>query len=510
MTADSIDIGCAVFIKLLTEHADFEKTVQSEADTRLKIIDTVLIDVLGWAKSDIAAEEKAGDGFLDYKLSIDGVARVVVEAKRAARRFEFEAREGGTAYKLSGPACKNADLQEGIHQAIEYSAYKGCELAAVTNGCEWLIFRSNRIGDGTETLDGKGYIFPSLGSIRDNFKLFFDLLAKSAISKLTFRGIFQEAEGRVIRHHGFSRSLRAPASANFLPQPDVVPQLDRIMTSFFQRLSDERDRNMIALCFVETKESQAAEQRLLRLAEDLVGHIRSLDTRSGEQLSDLLVRAKSGGLNQFILLVGTKGSGKSTFIELFFDRKLPRPLKEACVPISINLADSDGDEATVLEWLRRSLLDKAESALADRAPTWDEIIGHMFFGEYQRWISGTMANLYKTDKDAFKVEFGRHIERIRQEQPLEYLHGLLRNIVKGRQQLPCLVFDNADHFSIDFQERVFQFARALFEQELCVVIMPITDKTSWQLSRQGALQSFENEALLLPTPSPRDGTQEAN
>jgi hypothetical protein len=31
--------------------------------------------------------------------------------------------------------------------------------------------------------------------------------------------------------------------------------------------------------------------------------------------------------------------------------------------------------------------------------------------------------------------------------------------------------------------------------------MPITDKTSWQLSRQGALQSFENEALLLPTPS---------
>jgi hypothetical protein len=48
---------------------------------------------------------------------------------------------------------------------------------------------------------------------------------------------------------------------------------------------------------------------------------------------------------------------------------------------------------------------------------------------------------------------------------------------------------------------VFQFARSIFEQELCVVIMPITDKTSWQLSRQGALQSFENEALLLPTPS---------
>lgn len=501
---DSIDFGFVVFSKLLGEHADLATTIKSEADTRLKIIDTVLIEVLGWAKSDVATEEKAGDGFLDYKLSIDGIARVVLEAKRAARRFDFETREGGAAYKLSGPACKNADLQEGVHQAVEYSAYKGCELAVVTNGCEWLVFRSNRIGDGTETLDGKGFIFSSLATIRDNFKLFYDLLAKPTVSKLTFRGIFQEAEGRVIRHPGFSRSLRTPTTATLLPQPDVAPQLDRIMTSFFQRLSDERDRNMIALCFVETKESRAAEQRLLRLAEDLVGHIRSLDTRSGEQLSDLLVRARSAGLNQFILLVGTKGAGKSTFIELFFDRKLPQPLKDVCVPISINLADSDGDESKILEWLRRSLLEKAEAALADHAPTWDEIIGHMFFGEYQRWISGTMANLYKADKEAFKVEFGRHIEGIRQDQPLEYLRGLLRNLVKGRKQLPCLVFDNADHFSIDFQERVFQFARALFEQELCVVIMPITDKTSWQLSRQGALQSFENEALLLPTPSARE------
>ena len=33
--------------------------------------------------------------------------------------------------------------------------------------------------------------------------------------------------------------------------------------------------------------------------------------------------------------------------------------------------------------------------------------------------------------------------------------------------------------------------------------MPITDKTSWQLSRQGALQSFETVSLFLPTPTPK-------
>jgi hypothetical protein len=260
---------------------------------------------------------------------------------------------------------------------------------------------------------------------------------------------------------------------------------------------------MLEECFVETKESKAAEQRLLRLSEDLVGHIRPLDTRTGGQLSEILEHAKKTKLNQFILIVGTKGAGKSTFIQRFFDLKLPSELRGVCVPISVNLADSDGDDLRIVEWLRLTILEKAEHALGGGTPTWDEIIGHMFFSEYRRWSSGSMKHLYERDKQEFKIQFGKHIEKVRAENPLEYIRGLLRNLVLGRKQLPCLIFDNADHFSIEFQEKVFQFARSIFEQELCVVIMPITDKTSWQLSRQGALQSFENEALLLPTPSAR-------
>lgn len=499
---DRIDGAFAELEALIRELPDFSNSLATESDVRMKVVDTVLLKVLGWNKADIATEERAGKGYLDYKLSIDGIARVVVEAKRTSREFNLRSRGSG-AYKISGPVLANSDLQEGVHQAIEYSAYKGAELACVTNGQEWVLFRANRIGDGTDTMDGKAFIYGSFESLKDNFREFHDLLSKEHVRNLSFRGSFQEAEGRVIRHIGFQRAARPAHSAVFLQQAEITPELDRLMTSFFQRLSDEQDDEMIEYCFVETKESKAAEQRLLRLAEELVGHIRSLDTGSGEQLASLLERAKSTHLNQFILLVGTKGAGKSTFIHRFFNRKLPSDLRDGCVPISLNLADSDGDSNTILDWLRRTLLAKAEMALAGRPPTWDELIGHMFFGEYQRWTSGTMSHLYKKDKEQFKIEFGKHVESIRRENPLEYIQGLLRNIVRGRKQIPCLIFDNADHFSIDFQEKVFQFARSIFEQELCVVIMPITDKTSWQLSRQGALQSFENEALLLPTPSPK-------
>jgi AAA domain/Type I restriction enzyme R protein N terminus (HSDR_N) len=499
--ADSIDTAFVKFERLLEESERFADTLFTEADSRIKIIDTMLIDVLGWQKEDVFTEESAGEGYLDYKLVIDGLSKVIVEAKRDAREFELSNRECGGAFKLSGPVFKNSDVQEGIRQAIQYSSYKGTELACVTNGREWILFRSNRIGDGMDTLEGKSFVFPSLKCIRDQFKLFFDLLAKHRVRNLVFRGLFQEAEGRIIRHPEFERRLRLPESANFLRQSAIAPALDRMMTSFFQRLSNDQDKEMLEVCFVETKESKAAEQRLLRLAEDLVGHIQALNSGSGEQLSALLDRVRLSQLNQFILIVGTKGAGKSTFIQRFFDLKLPSSLRGLCVPIFVNLADSEGDEGRILEWLRRTLLERAENALGGTTPSWDEIIGHMFFGEYQRWSTGSMKHLYERDKQEFKVLFGQHIEKIRAENPLEYIRGLLRNLVRGRKQIPCLVFDNADHFSIDFQEKVFQFARSFFEQELCVVIMPITDKTSWQLSRQGALQSFENEALLLPTPS---------
>jgi hypothetical protein len=498
---DEIDQAYETFGRLLADLPSFETTLKNEADVRLKVIDTVLMDVLGWQKADIFPEDSAGEGFVDYKLAVEGVGRVVIEAKKVSRAFGLTQRSDGAAYKLSGPVFKNSDAQEGILQAIRYSSFKNTELACVTNGFEWIVFRSNRIGDGTDTLDGKAFAFSSLIGIRENFRSFFDILHKGRVSNLVFRALFQEAEGKIIRHGGFKKSLRPVASAAFLPQADIVPELDRLMTSFFQRMSDERDREMLDYCFVETSESRAAEQRLVRLAEDLVGHIRALDTQSGSQLAELLERAKAASLNQFILLVGTKGAGKSTFVQRFFNSQLSTSLREAITPIVVNLADSEGDESKVLEWLRSQLLAKAELALGGEAPTWEEIIGHMFFSEYQRWSTSTMAPLYKKDKEQFRVEFGKHIEAIRRETPVEYLRGLLRNFVKGRKRLPCLVFDNADHFSIDFQEKVFQFARALFEQELCVVIMPITDKTSWQLSRQGALQSFENEALLLPTPS---------
>ena len=203
-----------------------------------------------------------------------------------------------------------------------------------------------------------------------------------------------------------------------------------------------------------------------------------------------------------MILVGTKGAGKSTFIDRFFRYVLPKSLVEDCIVARVNLADSEGNEANITLWLDRHLLETLEQVVfAGEPPTFNALEG-LFWDEYKRRMEGSLKPLYESDKTAFQIEFGKHIERVREDRPHEYIQRLVNHIVKSRKKVPCLIFDNADHFTIEFQEKVFQYARSIYESDVCLVIMPITDRTSWQISREGALRSFESESLFLPTPEP--------
>ena len=365
------------------------------------------------------------------------------------------------------------------------------------------MFRGSRLGDGHDTLDGMAFVFPDADSVMDNFALFHDLLSYSAVSAFRYRAFFQEAEGRPIRVHEFQKPLRSPESRRLLQKATLSADIEKVMVSFFRRLSGDTDPDLLAKCFVVTRESDEADERLVRVAEDIAHRIRSIDTASAGELTELVERVRATQRNEFVLIIGTKGAGKTTFIDRFFKFILPSSIKADCVVTRVNLADSDGDEASLPSWLNRQLLNQLEDAVfGDVGPTFDDIQG-MFFDEYKRRSQGTLQHLYERDKDEFKIDFGRYIEDRREQQPHLYITRLLGHVVRVRKKTPCLVFDNADQFTIEFQERVFQYARSVYEGELSIVIMPITDRTSWQLSKEGALRSFENESLFLPTPSPR-------
>ncbi|MBN2019550.1 MAG: hypothetical protein JW749_04930 [Sedimentisphaerales bacterium] len=502
--ADGIDAAYKDLKNLLPDLQRWVTTISNEQDTRLKMIDPIFIRVLGWDPSAIATEEYTGEGFVDYKFSIDDRARMVVEAKQDGTDLGIAKRTPGKPYKLDGPVLRQKPLPlDGIIQAIRYCGAKNAELACVTNGREWIIFRGSRLGDGRDTLNGMAFIFPTLESVEKNFTLFFDLIGRSRVEKYIFRAYFQEAEGQIIRAKSFSRTLWAINGYRLIERSPLSQDIDRVMTTFFRRISGDDDPEMLAKCFVTTKESQLADERLIRITDELATRVRDLDTNEATALTQVIKRIHETQRNEFVLLVGTKGAGKSTFMDRFFRYVLPKEVQDVCIVARLDVGNSHGDTETVVQWLDRCLLDELEQTLfGEGGPTYEELQG-MYFDEYTRWIRGPHKFLYETNKTEFKEIFGTHIDNRREQHPEDYIRRMIRHIVFSRRKVPCLVFDNTDHFSIRFQEKVFQYARSIYESEMCLVLIPITDKTSWQLSQQGALQSFDNEAFFLPTPQPR-------
>jgi hypothetical protein len=167
-------------------------------------------------------------------------------------------------------------------------------------------------------MEGKAFVFISLEEILKNFPLFYDLLAYQPVSNLKYRGFFQEAEGLPLRDLSFLRSLRPPESRHLLPPGEFATDFNAIMSSFFHRLKGDEDAEMILKCFVVTPESNLADQKLSRIAEDVVTNLKSLNVGTGEQLVDLLKIAQQQHRNRFVLLIGNKGAGKSTFLDRFF------------------------------------------------------------------------------------------------------------------------------------------------------------------------------------------------
>lgn len=500
---DHIDAAAELFSSVMADVASYGDTIHSEEDTRLKVITPVLHRVLGWPLSETSTEEPSGGGFIDYKFSIKGRGRLIVEAKRDSRDLGLSHRAAARPFRLNGPVFSAQAAKEGIAQAIRYCGQKNTELACVTNGREWMVLRGSRLGDGLDTMDGMAFVFPTLESIQQHFATFYDLLSHNGAADFKYRAFFQEAEGIVIRPRAFHRAVRDPRSKRLLRANRLGTDLNRVMSSFFQRLSGDNDPNLLAECFVITRESDKADATLARISEDLVGTIRGLDTESGEQLTELIERIRQTQRHEFVLLVGTKGAGKSTFIDRFFRHVLPKEISQHCVVARVNVAESEGNEANIINWLNRALLTEIErTVFGQNGPSFEDLQG-MFFDDYKRLSNGAWKPVYDSNRDLFRQQFGNRIEELRTNQPHEYILGIVRQIVNSRKKVPCLIFDNADHFTIEFQERVFQYARSIYEAVLCMVIMPITDRTSWQLSREGALRSFENHSLFLPTPDPR-------
>lgn len=495
----TLDEGKAAFETLRSQWESVLESIDNEADTRFKLIDHILSAVLGWNRlGDFNLERYGESGFADYVLSADGRDRMIVEAKRIGAVL-IGTRAKSTQYLVAKSAAL-ANAQAGLKQAQGYCVDTGTTFAVLTSGVEWIAYWAVR-EYGKKPSEGKVIVFPSLESISQDFAQFWDLFSRQSAIEERFKIRIREIEGLKIQSSETLKPILKPGEIKFLPKSQFALDLDRVFKEFFSSMAGQNDPEMLAQCFVESKESKEADINLEKIASTLIGQLEIMSSNEGEQLQRRLQDAIASKRGEFVLIIGNKGAGKTTFVDRFFRLVLPVMLRESCVIVRVDVGDSTGDTNTIVSWLDHQVLRVLEATLFDNGVASNVQLQGIFYAEYCRWKEGPHKILYETNKPAFKIKFGEYIEELRSSQIHIYIEQLLKDIVDNRRKMPCLVFDNTDHFSEKFQEAVFQYAQSLFRKVFSFVICPITDRTIWELSKHGPLQSYDTTSFYLPVPA---------
>ncbi|WP_157128434.1 AAA family ATPase [Cupriavidus sp. USMAA2-4] len=497
----SIDTAKQAFEILVAEWEATRETIETEQDVRFRVINHVLTDVLGWADSQIETERHEEEGYVDYLMREGDRARLVVEAKRQKVLLVDSQNPTRQAYKIGGAALKSA--RDGLAQATGYCINFGAPFLALTNGFEWIVHWPLR-GDGKPQNHHYAIVFPNHKAILDNFAEFYDIFSRSGVGKDLFKIHINSAEGLSLSHSEPLRPLRDPKYLKRLERSSMARELGEVLNGFFSSMSGDDDPEMLSECFVESKESREADATLQRLTESLLQEIEVVGNENAGNLQDEIRDAVEMTRKEFVLIIGNKGAGKSTFIDRFFRTVLAADLRARCAVLRVDLRDSNGDVTQLSSWLTEQLIGLCEGILFPGVVLSHEQLQGVFHSKYQRWAQGEYKHLYDSDKIQFKIRFGDYIRCMRDDSPAEYLQAFLAHATYARRMMPCVVFDNTDHFNQQFQEAVFQYAQSIHRNVYSFVICPITDRTIWQLSKHGPLQSYDTKSFYLPIPPTKE------
>lgn len=471
----------------------------NEAETRLKVINEIITQVLGWQLNDISVEERVGDApdimYCDYILRT-AVTTILIEAKKMGAAFSLPSNR--KSLKLGG-VLSEGEVGDTIRQARNYCREKSIAFAVVTNGNAWIIFPSVRT-DEIPFSDSIARIFSSLEDIKTRFVDFWELLSRERVAEGNLDDkLLGRAEDRRL-----SRCIR-----DLLPEPGFRlgrnSLYEHLEPAIAAALTDEallQDTEALIHCYVKTSERLKYDTRLRMYLSDPrppLGQTSSRLTDRGPSNEFTLSVAKPVSLPpKFILLLGPVGAGKTTFLRYSRAVSAEREItgKILWLPIDFRKISIS---FPLRKFIYSELLCLIEEDTDFDLGDWDKAIRPAYRDEAERLKRGVLKPLVKQNLEEFELRLSELISKER-EQIEPYVERLLKYSATKRPLY--IVFDNLDQFEDeDFQTAIFMEAQALVRRVNANAIMCLRESTYLKQRTKPQFDAFQYELFYLDPPS---------
>jgi hypothetical protein len=204
-----------------------------------------------------------------------------------------------------------------------------------------------------------------------------------------------------------------------------------------------------------------------------IAHAKTLKSSSAPaEMIDKLRQAKDLE-REVLLLVGSVGSGKTTFVDHLREVALPKDVRDSTVWVRLNLNDAPLDQQ-IYSWVTDGIITGLKSSMPETDFDEPALLLKVHGVELNRFKKALF--LLDPASNEYKVRVTDKLISL-QGDAMQTAQALARFVCGDRGKALILVFDNCDKQKRDEQLLMFQVAQWVRDQFRCLVFLPLRDVT---------------------------------
>lgn len=479
--------------------SEFRMSDLSESDTRSKILDKILIEILGWTEFDIEREGWVRVGFFDYEIKTSSF-QFVVEAKKNFQDFKLPAK--GNEVKLKSIYDGNKEV---IDQIRQYLFERGLAFGVITNGTQFIIGQFSNT-QGIDWKEQKCVFFKDFEDIKKNFDKFYDLLSREFVGKYGKIKITKTSNiGKTIVKDFNLKRKNFELVRNQISQ-HLIPVINKVFEEIYNTESLEA-KKILEECYVRNKDVKKYNSELGFIFSDSPPTFdsRILPVQNTESTQEQLTEQifiDTSILPDPIILIGTAGAGKTTFIKYFTEvlltskQKKNRPL----VYLDFRLFTSQTIRDT--RFIYQNIIEQLENQYSELNLSKINILKTIYKLEIDKKKNGTWSHII-SDENRLNDEISKFIEQ-KQSDALIHLEAISKYLLFKCHKRICILFDNADQLNELDQKEVFLLGNGLNRNLKCISIISLREGYFYKWKDKPPFNAYQSIVYHITAPPYRE------
>lgn len=395
-----------------------------------------------------------------------------------------------------------------INQIRGYCIDEGIPYGIITNGYQFIFLKAFN-NDGKPWKNNSCLIFDGIEDIEKRFVEFYENLSKHSIVSnqgLKFDIPYSTEKFKTIVStvtNNKAELVRNDLSAS------ITTIIDRVFGEIF---SEERedDIDFIKACFVENKETKKNKNEIERLFGDYAPHRENIipiinSSNLATEITTEITTEDISIQNKYppkpIIIIGSKGSGKTTFINHLFKYRFEEEIFENHFLIYIDFRTFYKQNKSFLpEKIAHEILEKLYYKYEDLNLNSLKVLIRIYLQDIKRNDQGIWEFAKKNDETLYQQKLAEWLENAKND-PLKHLEFVSKYLIRERRKRLIVIVDNADQFPDEIQENLFVFAHSLTNSTLCGTVISLREGYYYKWQNSPPFDAYESNVYHISAPN---------